>query len=644
MPNLWTKAYWLIREVGLAPLFSLAVYRLGLWSGYYRWRTPLGGRKVNASPPLRADVFVLPDPERLAKWSRLRGEDATLEAEEILAGQVRLFGGQPQSLNLKPPHPKRHWSSLHEEDVPGDIKQIWEPARFGWVFPLGRAYRLSGDERYAKTFWENWESFLTHNPVNAGENWLSAQEAALRLIALSFAVQVFKPSPHFDKKCEQSVAEAIIHHARRIEVTLAYARAQNNNHLVSEAVGLVLAAHLLSDWPEARRWRKTGWKWFFWAVEKQIEPDGEYIQHSVNYHRLMLTLALLAFRIAQLENHPFPQKHLNKLGLAAGWLQGVMDEASGEALNFGHHDGAHLLPLGGKIEDYRPILQASMAAFCGERCLPNGGWDELAYWLGYNPAILPLKDDRPVLLGFRRLGHSAEWASLRAHHYVSRPAHADQLQVELWRRGCRVVCDPGTYAYNLPPPWQNGLALAEVHNAPMFNAQQPMLRAGKFLWLRWDQARFLEEGEDEKNSIRAERLAYHRLGIRQERQLEWKGDGHWQVIDRFLPLGSGAVSGKISLNWLIRDGEWRLDEQEFIVDDNRYQLLVRVTSQPIQKMKFRIARAGQVLVGEKIYEIDSLLGWFSPTYLTRLPALSFWIETEAGLPFELRTEFQIYSK
>ena len=50
------------------------------------------------------------------------------------------------------------------------------------------------------------------------------------------------------------------------------------------------------------------------------------------------------------------------------------------------------------------------------------------------------------------------------------------------------------------------------------------------------------------------------------------------------------------------------------------------------------------LVGEKVNETDSLLGWFSPTYLTRLPALSFWIETEAGLPFELRTEFQIYSK
>ncbi len=91
----------------------------------------------------------------------------------------------------------------------------------------------------------------------------------MRLIALSFAVQVFKPSPHFDKKCEQSVAEAIIHHARRIEVTLAYARAQNNNHLVSEAVGLVLAAHLLSDWPEARRWRKTGWKWFFGRLKSR---------------------------------------------------------------------------------------------------------------------------------------------------------------------------------------------------------------------------------------------------------------------------------------------------------------------------------------------------------------------------------------
>lgn len=639
----WKKAYWLIKEVGPGSLFSLAVYRLGILSGYYRWLTPVGGKKLTCSPMLQADVFALPDPIRLSEWNKLRGEDGISEAEEILTGKVRLFGGTPQPLNLKPPHPNRHWSALHEQGVEGDIKQIWEPARLGWVFPLGRAYRLTGDERYPRCFWNYWEQFLENNPVNGGENWLSAQEASLRVIALVFAAQVFENSLFLNEERRRNLAESIVHHVRRIEVTLSYARAQNNNHLLSEAVGLLLAAHVLPDWLEARRWRKTGWKWFKWAIEHQIESDGEYIQHSTNYHRLMLTLALIAHRIALLEGVVPAQGVREKLCLASSWLQGVVDETSGQALNLGHHDGANLLSLGGTIEDYRPILQASMAAFAGERALPVGGWDELAHWFGLDVSSLPQKVSRPDLQGVRRLGDTTEWASLRAKKITSRPAHADQLQVELWRNGVRLVGDAGTYAYNLPPPWQNGLALAELHNTPVFNRQQPMLRAGKFLWLNWDQAQFVENHAADNQIICGERYGYRRLGLQQQRQLEWVRQGYWKVTDRLLSLNTGLTSGQVSFHWLLRDGVWKLEDRGIIVDYGDFQVHLHLCSQPSCILEFKVVRAGQVLSGKQEEGLDSLLGWFSPTYLVRQPAISFWIQAKVPLPLELKTEFEICS-
>ncbi len=645
MSNGWVKAYWLLKELGIRPLFYLSAYRLGIRSGYYRWRTPVGGRRLNRSPRLRADIFVLPETQRLVDWNRLRGEDGLAEAEEILSGRVRLFGGQPQPMNLKPPNPTQHWSLLREDEVEGDIKPIWEMARLGWVFLLGRAFCLTGDERYSRCFWHYWEQFVEDNPVNAGENWLSAQEAALRLISLAFAAQVFEHSRFYDENRKQSIATAVVHHARRIEATLAYARAQNNNHLFSEAVGLLVAAHLLPEWHEARRWRKTGWQWFEWTVLHQIESDGEYIQHSVNYHRLMLTLALLVHRIAQIEQHPLPEKLLVQLRLAAGWLYGVMDETSGEALHLGHHDGAHLIPLGGTIEDYRPIVQAAMAAFCSKRALPTGGWDELACWLGLNPAELPQASDPPLLRGIRRLGNRDEWMSLRAHHFTSRPAHADQLQTELWWRGHRLVCDPGTYAYNLPPPWENGLALAEVHNVPLINQQQPMWRAGKFLWLRWDQAHFPNRFDVDGKSMGAVRMGYRRLGVHQERWVSWVEPGHWQVVDLLSPLPSKEVTGKVSLNWLLRDGDWKLEGRTLMMDYGRFELWVYVASQPEQNMLIRIVRAGQVLQGDVVGKSTTVRwGWFSPTYLVRKPAISLWVELDAQLPIELKTDFKIHPK
>lgn len=640
----WKKAYWLIKEVGPVSLFSLAVYRLGIKSGYYHWLTPIGGKKLSHLPPLRADVFILPDPIKLSEWNHLRGEDGIAEAEEILAGKVRLFGGAPQPLNLKPPHPNRHWSVLREQGVEGDIKQIWEPARLGWAFPLGRAYRLTGDERYARCFWIYWEQFLENNPVNGGENWLSAQEVALRLMALAFAVQVFETSPWFNKERKRNVAESIVHHARRIEVTLLYARAQNNNHLLSEAVGLLLAAYLLPDWEEARRWRQTGWKWFEWAIEHQIEADGEYIQHSTNYHRLMLTLALIAHRIARLEGIPLTQGIREKLRLASAWLRGVMDETSGQALNLGHHDGAHLLPLGGHSEDFRPILQASTAAFTGERALPGGGWDELAHWFGLDLSRLPQQISQPALGGVRRLGDVTEWASLRAKKFTNRPAHADQLQVELWRHGVRLVSDAGTYAYNLPPPWQNGLALAELHNAPVFNRQQPMLRAGKFLWLNWDQAQFVEKKAVENEIVCAERYGYRRLGVQQQRRLEWVQRGCWKVTDRLLPLHPRLTSGQVSLHWLLQDGKWKPEDNGILMDYGEFQVRVSLNSQPSFTLEFKVVRAGQVLKGKPEEGLDTLLGWFSPTYLVRQPAISLWIQADVHLPVELQTDFEICAR
>jgi hypothetical protein len=165
------------------------------------------------------------------------------EADEIVAGRVRLFGAAPVVLDLEPPGPLTHWTD-YERNPAGllpageDIKLTWEPARFGWTFTLGRAYRLSGDERYPQAFGAYLRRFVAANPPYLGPNWMSAQEAALRVLAFTFAKQVFASSPYV---APAQVEQAIAAHAARIPPTLAYARAQGNNHLLSEAAGLYTA-------------------------------------------------------------------------------------------------------------------------------------------------------------------------------------------------------------------------------------------------------------------------------------------------------------------------------------------------------------------------------------------------------------------
>jgi hypothetical protein len=271
-----------LRELGVSPLTLYAVYQLGLRSGHYR-------RAIKPPTPLNQESILqaglhLPDAEQLKQLLGQTGVDALQqEADEIACGQVRLFGGRPMPLDLAPSPPLHHWTAYEVggHDL-GDLKFIWEPARFGWAFRLGMAYRLTGNEAYPQAFWNHLVNFLDANPPFYGPNWISAQEAALRLVAFTFAAQVFAPSPHSTPERLARLAEAVAQHATRIPPTLVYARAQNNNHLVSESLGLCVAAQVLPTHPSAHAWRWLGWRWLNRALVSQIAPDGTYSQHSTN--------------------------------------------------------------------------------------------------------------------------------------------------------------------------------------------------------------------------------------------------------------------------------------------------------------------------------------------------------------------------
>ncbi len=135
---------------------------------------------------------------------------------------------------------------------------MWEPARFGWAFTLGRAYHLSGDEKYAAAFWQFFETFTDANPPCLGPHWMSGQEVALRLMAFVWAAQVFAASPSSTPERKSRLAASVAAHAARIPPTLVYARSQQNNHLLSEAAGLLTAGLALPDHPGAASWRRPG--------------------------------------------------------------------------------------------------------------------------------------------------------------------------------------------------------------------------------------------------------------------------------------------------------------------------------------------------------------------------------------------------
>ena len=641
-------------ELGLQPLALYAHYQLGLRSGYLQWKTPVG--KADPSPlPILKPFLMLPPPGEIAERLGTRIGQLLTEAEEIAGGKVRLFGGEPQPLQLIPDGPLVHWTDYEKGRRSWgaeDVKFIWEPGRFGWAYTLVRAHHLSGDGRYAESFWEFTEQFLDANPPNLGPHWASAQEVALRLIALVFAYNAFADDPATSSSRRERLSAAIAHHAARIPPTLTYARAQNNNHLLSEAAGLYTAGLALPDHRASRFWRYLGWHWFNQGLKAQIASDGTYTQHSTNYHRVMLQLVLWFRLLAESEARTLSAASIEKAAAATRWALALVDPESGWTPNLGPSDGAYIMPLSVcHHRDFRPVLDAAARVFLKETPFAPGPWEEQGLWLGCGQeTISPQTASAPPskTLGkapscILRQPANRSWAYLRVAHFSGRPGHADQLHLDLWWRGVNLALDPGTYHYNAPPPWENALARTAVHNTVTIEGVDQMTRAGRFLWLDWAQALLLpwHGGDITGPQATAEHDGYEFLGVQHRRSVTAADEGSWVIQDDLQPLAS-AVIRQARLHWLLPDWPWEMTHQDrqthLRVQSPHGWVTLTVQTGPGSNCTAVLIRGGAYLFGDGPPE--PTWGWRAPVYGKKEPALSFSVTSAGPLPLSFVSEWK----
>ncbi len=645
-----------IRSLGAQPVFLNALYRLALAGGYYR-RLKAERALEGWSPVPPRPLLPQPHAEELEALLGRKERAALLaEADAIVAGKVRLFGALPFTLRFERTDRLASWSEYERGRAPlpfdrfpelpaSDVKFLWEPARFGWVFPLGRAYCLTGKARYAEAFWRYTETFLDTNPPYLGWQWMNAQEVALRLMALLWAGQVLVDAPASTQERKLRLAEAIALHAARIPPTLIYARSQGNNHLLSEAAALWTAGLALPTHPAAARWMALGWKWFHRGLQAQIDAYGEYSQHSTNYHRLMLQLALWMHALSQQAGRVWPASSLLALRRAVHWLLALLDADTGRVPNLGANDGAYIFPLTVcPFDDFRPVAFTAARAFL-HYDFPRGVWDEMALWFGVResgPKNLTLSR----YAGDQIYGHEA-WASLRVAQFHSRPSHADQLHFDLWWRGLNLAQDAGTYLYNAPPPWDNSLTSADVHNTVTLAGRDHFRRAGRFLYLDWFHAYRRDLLTTDPAVLQRVRGFYRndRQGYRHTRTVTAWEDGRWWVEDDLLPL-SWLLAARVyafRLHWLFPDYPWEMQEE---ADGVLLRLVtpagpVRVRCRRLQPVEARwsvsLVRAGALLAGSG--EVEVRRGWASPTYGVKVPALSLALVVESQQAVTLLTEF-----
>ena len=579
-------------------------------------------------------------------------------ARQIAEGRLRYFEhtiaetGFPPDWHANPFTGERapaglHWSRIGDFSC-GDIKIIWEPSRFAFAYALARAYWRSGDESHAERFWCAAEDWQLKNPPQLGPNWKCGQETAFRVMAWCFALYAFLDAAPTTAARVKRLAQAIAVSAERISGNIEYALNQRNNHGISEALGLYTVGALFPEFSAASTWRRTGREALESTARELIYDDGSFVQHSVNYHRVMLHDFLWAIRLGDLLREPFSDHLKHRVGAAADFLYQIQDDTTGRVPNYGANDGALVLPLSNcDYRDYRPAVQAVNYLLNGTRRYPTGAWDEDLLWL-FGPASLaapiasPARRDlrgdlrsqlrtdlRAEQGGYYTLRSPAGFAFVRAASFRHRPSQADMLHVDLWWRGQNIATDAGTFSYNAPPLSDSApfaadeLARTAYHNTVGVDGLDQMERAGKFLWLPWLHGK--------RNCVRhspggnlvyweGEHDGYRRLKspARHRRGILRAGDHCWVVIDQL----SAPSPHEYRLQWLLADLPFEWDDA-----NRRLTLHTTAGGYAVQVIDLAGPPGSRCTIARA--DTGSARGWRSAYYFDREPALSLDLRSHA---------------
>ncbi len=561
-----------------AMLYLDVIRRLGFWNvayvAWYRFTLKSGIRKrFFPQQPFVSDGPFFSPVARCAGYPKEFQAALFQDADKIIQGQIRYYAyhwktvGNPPNWFLNPfnnrlwPNPKRHWADIADfEGGIGDIKNVWEASRFEWVVTLARAYAFSGKKIYLDTL-NHWLSdWAEKNPVNIGPNWKCGQEAAIRLFNL---IQASSILGQWDVP-SLALSEFIDRHLERICANIRYAIAQDNNHATSEAAALFIGGNWLakndSNAPKTLDSRtrdlqvmrgndrlkkydhfaRQGRQWLENRVEKLVEKDGSFSQHSVMYHRVLLdTLIFVEYWRKKLGAAPFSATFYDRASAALDWMNSFTDTTSGHALNLGANDGAMLLHAHAcDYRDFRPTIQTASVLFHGRKQYANGLWDEPGFWFGLQGdaagAVVPVKTSKVLPGGYVVMAGENSWAVLRFPMYRFRPGDNDVFHFDLWFKGRNICRDGGSFSYNPDIAADSAyFGSVKAHNTVAFDDGDQMPRLGRFLFGRWikaDHIGAIESADDGTCSWTGSYKDYR--GNRHQRKVSWKEDS-WIIEDSF---------------------------------------------------------------------------------------------------------------
>ena len=481
---------------------------------WMRHRTGLGPVRAHSPEGVarRGNFFFTPAdlPQRtqlLRQHLPKRCEEIVQEADAICRHQFRLLGYEPLDYGAVidwhldavsgKRAPLKPWYQIPflVFDQVGDHKVIWELNRHQHLVTLAKAWRLTGDARYAQEVVAQWRSWQATNPYPLGINWSSSLEAAFRGLSWLWMLSLLADCRDLPPSFEIEVGGGLELHARHIERYLS-TYFSPNTHLLGEALALFFVGTLFAALPNAARWSEQGWRILAKQAERQVRGDGVYFEQALYYHVYALDFFLHARALADKNAVAIPPSLDRRINAMLDVVQTLSQAGPPEA--FGDDDGGRLFdPRRNRGEHLTDPLALGALAYGRKDLMSRAVMTEEALWVfGEASLVLPRTGstfrDRPESSALRE-GGLYVLSDGEAHGRLTIDAgpqgtgqsghgHADALSVTLALQGRRCLIDSGTAQYVGPGNVRDWFRGTAAHNTLCVDGLDQAQPAGPFAW------------------------------------------------------------------------------------------------------------------------------------------------------------------
>lgn len=493
------------------------------------------------------------------KLKKVQNEQLKQDALQILNGEIQFFSHEWKNLGknfdwVTNPDTgyhydiNKHWSEIEDlSSEAGDIKYTWEKSRFSYLYTIMR-YDYHFDEDHAEFAFHEIIDWIEKNPINQGPNYKCSQEISLRILNWTFALYFYRNSKNLTEEIFQQMMHSIYWQICHVRSNINFSRISvRNNHAITETLTLYLTSLLYPFFPGADERKKKGKNWFEEEIAYQIYEDGTFLQFSMNYHRVVVQLLTWSIGLAELNHEKYEDVVYDRAYKSMDFLYQCQEESNGWLPNYGSNDGALFFKLSqNDYRDYRPQLDALHQMLTGKKLYTDDYEDK--GWYGVKIDKYPAITRKYGIISYPVSGYYLirEKETLTFVHcgdYKDRPAHADNMHVDIWHQGENVLLDAGSYKYNTTPELTKYFGGTESHNTVMLDSYDQMLKGGRFIWYYWPKhACGLLNETDESYQFEGRINCFRQIGknIVHKRRIKKKKDQPiWTVIDTIENKPSG---------------------------------------------------------------------------------------------------------